>query len=323
MSSVGVVGGASPISYRRITKRKGEIEVKDAEKKRCDQPKASSSLGKAKASSSLGKVNVQETSTESVKICSVAGLSKRIDVFIKKGSLTDMLDEPIYVGRLQNLHIWDEYSLQDHMPLLPKYMFLDDNLDLLIIELPTEKHDYMTRHILMQLRDECKYIDSVGSGRRNHMEADERIRPSPRTPNFQLSQGVPIASLSTLVIEVGLSQKWTGRGGLDDKAKRWFQRRNALGLEYILCVKIDIDKHARAITDVSYKLYDLQLMDNFHTFAATHLYLLQNAANAQVQLDARRVLSIPFNQPLPQGFNGNTLFINIETSRDDTILSGF
>jgi hypothetical protein len=212
----------------------------------------------------------------------------------------------------------------DGVPLLPKYLFLDDdNLDLFIIELPTDKHDYMARNILLQLRDQCRYVDSVGSGRRNHMEADERIRPDPDTPNVQLPQGVSMVDLSTLVVEVGLSQKWTGKGGLDDKAKKWFQNRNSLGLQYILCVKIDIQRHTRVINDVSYKLYNLQVMaGNFRAFAATHLGLQQNVANAQIQLDARRLLSIPVNQPLPPGFNGNTFVINLETSRDKIIRTG-
>jgi len=206
-------------------------------------------------------------------------------------------------------------------------MFLDeeeDPLDLFIIELPSDKHDYMARDILLQLARQCRYVASVGSGRRNHMEADERICPNSHTPNLQLPRGVSMAALSTLVIEVGLSQKWTGKGGLDDKAKKWFQDRNSLGLHYILCVKIDIDRHTRGINDVSYKLYDLQVMArNFRTFAATHLGLQQNvAANAQIQLDPHRLLSIPINQPLPPGFNGNTFVINLETSRDEIILKG-
>jgi hypothetical protein len=61
---------------------------------------------------------------------------------------------------------------------------------------------------------------------------------------------------------------------------------------------------------------------NFRTFAATHLGLQQNVANAEIQLDARRLLSIPVNQPLPPGFNGNTFVINLETSRDKIIRTG-
>jgi hypothetical protein len=154
------------------------------------------------------------------------------------------------------------------------------------------------------------------------MEADQRIRPDLRTPYVQLQLGVSVATLSTLVIEVGISQKCTGRGGLNDKAKKWFQNRNSLGLHYILCVKIDNDRHTRGINDVSYKLYDLQLMaGNLRTFAATHLGLQQNVAtNAQIQLDVRRLLSIPDNQPF-LGFNGNTFVINLETSRDAIILA--
>jgi hypothetical protein len=133
-----------------------------------------------------------------------------------------------------------------------------------------------------------------------------------------------MADLSTLVIEVGLSQKWAGRGGLDDKAKKWFQDRNSLGLQYILCVKIDLVRQTQKINDVSYKLYDLQLMaGNFRTFAPTHLGLQQNVpAIAQIQLDAHRLLSIPVNQPLPPGFIRNTFVINLETIRDKIIRTG-
>jgi hypothetical protein len=284
-------------------KRKGDSKVTDNEKKVC-QTRASS---------------MQETmdTTKSIQISSVVGMSELLNDFVKKN---DSLDKPIYIGQLEHLNIWDEYGLLDGVPLLPKYMFLEDNLDLFIIELPSDKHDYMARDIFAQLARQCQYVASVGSGRRNHMEADERIRPNSHTPNLQLPRGVSMADLSTLVIEVGLSQKWTGKGGLDDKAKKWFQNRNSLGLQYILCVKIDIDRHTREINDVSYKLYDLQVMaGNFRTFAATHLGLQQN--NAQIQLDAHRFLSIPVNQPLPSGFNGNTFVINLETSRDEIILT--
>ena len=91
------------------------------------------------------------------------------------------------------------------------FWFLDDdNLDLFIIELPTDKHDYMARDILLQLRDQCRYVASVGSGRRNHMEADERICPNSHTPNLQLLRGVSMAALSTLVIEVGQTKRRNG-----------------------------------------------------------------------------------------------------------------
>ncbi len=129
-----------------------------------------------------------------------------------------------------------------------------------------------------------------------------------------------MTSISTFVIEVGLSQKWEGKGGLDDKARKWFDIRNSLGLQYILCLKIDTAR--KAITNVSFKLYDLQLISRFKTFAPTDLFLQQNGALAQIQLDARRVLSIPANQSLPPRFNGNTLVINLDRCRDDTILKG-
>jgi hypothetical protein len=192
---------------------------------------------------------------------------------VKKFSTDEILNQPIFVGRLENADIWEEYCVHDPVPLLPKFFFLDDdNLDLFIIELPSEKHEFTARHILLQLGRQCEFIDSVGCGRRrrNHMEADDRVVPSYLTFNVHLAQGITTTLLST----VGISQKWSGKGGLDENAKMWFQNRNSFGLQYILCVKIDRD-----IIDVSYKLYDLQVMNSFYTFASTH-------SNALIQLKA-------------------------------------
>ena len=318
--------GRLQVEVTQPKNKKQRIESAIAHSEAVSVKTASSGMKKVCVHSQTRASSTQEMmdTTKLIQIRSVVGMSELLNDFVKKSDSLDELDEPIYIGQLEHLNIWDEYGLLDDVPLLPKYLFLDDdNLDLFIIELPTDKHDYMARDMFAQLRDQCRDVDSVGSGRRNHMEADERICPDPDTSNLQLPQGVSMAALSTLVIEVGLSQKWTGKGGLDDKAKKWFQKRNSLGLQYILCVKIDIQKHTRVINDVSYKLYDRQVMaGNFRTFAATHLGLQQNVANAQIQLDARRLLSIPVNQPLPPGFNANTFVINLETSRDKIIRTG-
>ena len=317
--------------------RSGRLPVETAQAKKKPRIESAVALGEAvsvkTASSGKKKVCVHSQTrasstqemmdtTKLIQIRSVVGMSELLNDIVKKN---DSLDEPIYVGQLEHLNIWDEYSLLDGVPLLPKYLFLDDDhLDLFIIELPTDKHEYMAQNIFARLRDQCQYVDSLGSGRTNHKEAEESIRPDPDTPNVQLPQGVSMADLSTLVIEVGLSQKWTGIGGLDDKAKKWFQDRNSLGLQYILCVKIDLVRQTQKINDVSYKLYDLQLMaGNFRTFAPTHLGLQQNVpAIAQIQFDAHRLLSIPVNQPLPPGFIRNTFVINLETIRDKIIRTG-
>ena len=273
--------------------------------------------------SACSSVPSQMERTKANSLSSVEELSQLIEELVEKNSSAEVLETPVLIGRLPSLELWDDYGLDDRVPLSPKHLFLDDDLDLYLVELPSNKHEYMAEHILLQLRDQCEYIESFGSGRTNHMEADKRISPSELTPNLHLPPGVPMSCLSTLVIEIGLSQNWTGQRGLDAKAKKWFRIRNSLGLQYILCVKVDIDRTSRGITDVSYKLYDLQLMTTFRTSAATHLYLAQNAPGARIQLDARRVLSIPANQPLPQTFIGDSFFINLETTRDQTILRGF
>jgi hypothetical protein len=84
----------------------------------------------------------------------------------------------------------------------------------------------------------------LGSCLISRMQADERIRSEMSTPHRVLPGGVSNADLSTLVIEVGLSQLWAGVGGLDLKARRWF----------------DIRHH---ITDASYKLYDVAVLGVF------------------------------------------------------------
>ena len=133
--------------------------------------------------------NQTGTTTKLIQIRSVVGMSELLNDFVKKN---DSLDEPIYIGQLEHLNIWDEYGLLDGVPLLPKYLFLDDdNLDLFIIELPSKKHEYMALDIFAQLGRKSEYVASVGSGRRNHMEADERICPNSHTPNYNFREEFP------------------------------------------------------------------------------------------------------------------------------------
>ena len=121
-------------------------------------------------------------------------MSERLNAFVKKN---DSLDETIYIGRLEHLNIWDEYGLLDDVHLLPKYLFLDDdNSDLFIIELPSEKHDYMAQEIILQLELQCQYVAIIW-----------RLINAFVLTSVQLPLGVSVAALSTKVIEVGLSQK--------------------------------------------------------------------------------------------------------------------
>jgi hypothetical protein len=131
------------------------------------------------------RASTQETmdTTKMIQIRSVVAMSGLLNDIVEKN---DSLDEPIYVGQLEHLNIWDEYGLLDGVPLLPKYLFLDDDhLDLFIIELPTDKHESMAQNIFAQLVRQCQYIDSLGSGRKNHKEADECIRPDPSARSFR------------------------------------------------------------------------------------------------------------------------------------------
>jgi hypothetical protein len=106
--------------------------------------------------------STQETmdTTKLIQIRSSIGMSELLNDIRKKN---DSLDEPIYIGQLEHLNIWDEYSLLDGVPLLPKCLFLDDdNLELFIIELPSDEHEYMSRNIFAQLRDQYQYIVPLG-----------------------------------------------------------------------------------------------------------------------------------------------------------------
>jgi hypothetical protein len=52
-------------------------------------------------------------------------------------------------------------------------------------------------------------VSSLGSARRNHIEADLRIHPKWKTPNLKVPNGLESRDLLTFVVEVGLSQSWT------------------------------------------------------------------------------------------------------------------
>jgi hypothetical protein len=258
------------------------------------------------------KMEVKNDSDAEVVLDSVQKVSKRINYLLKKIESEEIIDQPIFVGKLKSLELWDQYAFNDNVSLNPKYLFLDDHLYLYIIELPTEKHEFMSAEILLQLIRQSRYIRSFGSGRTNHIEADQRITSSYDTPKLQIPQGTTLASLSTLVVEVGLSQNWNS---LDEKAKKWFQLRDSLGLQYILCVKIDINNQ-RSISDISFKLYDI---NNFQAMDPTHLFLEQNLVFPRIQLDAKRILSIP---DIPIEFNGKDFIIDLEEIRDEIIIRG-
>lgn len=100
-------------------------------------------------------------------------------------------------------------------------------------------HEFFQEEIFALLRDQCKFIESVGSATVSHKQADKFISPSHLTPGFGgLPANTSWLDYSKLVIEVGVSQNWGAKSGLDQKARKWFDSLNTHGLQYILCVRI-------------------------------------------------------------------------------------
>jgi hypothetical protein len=127
-------------------------------------------------------------------------ISDKVDIF--KDS-----DLPYALARISNLSLWDEYLDQDDVPYPAKYMDIVD-LTIFIVELSASIHELFANEIFAQLRDQSKFIKSIGSARIAHMVADKRIRPSDITPGFGGLDKVSWADYGTVIIEVGLSQSW-------------------------------------------------------------------------------------------------------------------
>ena len=327
MSAIST-GDFSPISSRVRIKRSSSGRNDDAvstRKKLCIGDANNGASVSGSPSASIPSMTTRSSASKEKsrdQTDNVSQLSCIVKEIVNKCSVTKVLKEPIFVGQLRHMALWDTYAECEEVPLHPVYMYLCDDLSLYIVELPYEKHDYFARNIFAQLRDQSQYVESVGSGRTNHMEADKRIVPHPDTPGLQLPARIDWNKIFTLVVEIGLSQEWAGETGLDEKARKWFKVRRAHGLQFILCVKIDVDDR-NAISNVLYKLYDISTMDRFRTFEPTEIGLLPNAADATIELDARRVLCIPLGSPLPPEFNGDTFSIDLARTRDLTIRFGY
>jgi hypothetical protein len=118
-----------------------------------------------------------------------------------------------------------------------------------------------------------------------------------------LTPGIPQNSTwenyATVIVEIGVSQKWGKRGGLDEKAKKWFNALRLHGLQYILCVKVDLKRHESP--EYSYKLYDVPGLNGEFPEPPPNPTSFTNDSAAKVYLDPRRILGIPSSSSLPQG----------------------
>jgi hypothetical protein len=200
---------------------------------------------------------------------------------------SDQKDLPFAIGRIANEMLWEEYLERDDVPYPSKFLDVF-NLTIYIIELPyTSIHEYISSEIFVQLCVKSKLLCSVGSGCVAHMQADGRIRPR----RVHSTRGFPANNCGTLIIEVGISQHWSGDTGLDRKAQKWYNVRDQVGVQYILCVKIDMTD--QAITGAQHKLFDVQAWN-----AVQVPVDFMNGA-CLIEFDVRRVLGIPAGIELP------------------------
>jgi hypothetical protein len=138
------------------------------------------------------------TSTTEVMdtICNLKSLCLLIEKHVKDAGDDQVLEEPIWIGKVASLELWNEYTEYDKPPLHPKYLFfLDDTLDIFIVELPMHIHEFFSSEIFALQRDQCRFLQSVCS------QADQFIAPSYTTPGFG---GLPMNTLwfnySTFII---------------------------------------------------------------------------------------------------------------------------
>jgi hypothetical protein len=216
------------------------------------------------------------------------------------------------------MNVWDAYLEHDPVPLRGKYcVFLEESLEIILVELPTSLiHEFFSNQILLQLRDKCKCVSGLGSSTLGHNQPDQLIRLSDDTPGFSgLPANTTWLNYSTLIIEVGMSQRWTGISGLDAKAKIWFDKFYNHGLEYILCVKVR-RTHGQS-EEFSYKLYDVPSLVS-EGFQIPDKVSFPRGSVAIVSLDSRRVLGIPQNSALPPGV-ADQFAIDLSYIRDRAI----
>jgi hypothetical protein len=182
--------------------------------------------------------SIAETSTSLSSVSEIHNLKtllKEIEKLLKSG---DNLDDPILVGKVSSVDVWNEYLEYEQPPLRPKFCFFSrDTLEVFIVEFPiTFLHETFVVEIFAQLRDQSTFVSSGGSATVSFNQADQFITPRIYTPGFS---GIPAntswTNYSTLLVEVGLSQGYGGNAGLDRKSRMWFDSLHMHGLQYILC----------------------------------------------------------------------------------------
>jgi hypothetical protein len=165
-----------------------------------------------------------------------------------------LYDGPVLVA-ISDDDVWERYCELEgdcKAPLQLRFLHKESE-NVYIIDIPTDIHEFYAREMLLQLARNSPYIDSLGAKTVNHKEADEFILPRPDCPNAIFPPNSK--NCATVIIEVGLSQRWSGVSGLDSKVHHWFLTQAAL--EYIICVKIVKNRVTHTIKSLTYKVYDI------------------------------------------------------------------
>jgi hypothetical protein len=189
---------------------------------------------------------------------------------------------------------------------------------LYIVDWPTYVHESVVQYLTMRFLQACgnsSVIRQSGSITAHNLgypnkEADATFGPMKRTPNrTNPPHGIQFSSWITFAIEIAVSQSWTSL----ERAASWWMRYP--GIQYILCIKVS--HKARCW---SYRLYSISTnSQNLLPQPIVHGEFRGNivAGEHLINLDARRVLSIPHGSPLPQGVN-SVFTIDLKAVVDDT-----
>ncbi|ETP00575.1 hypothetical protein F441_22031, partial [Phytophthora nicotianae CJ01A1] len=188
-----------------------------------------------------------------------------------------------------------------------RFLQLSDDGRILIVDLSTTVHESTVQCF------EFEFLTATGNGRLVKIggsttvsrvglpkkEADDTYGPLRSTPNrTRPPRPRIIADWVTLAVEVGRAQTWAS---LETAAQWWC---GYAGIQYILLLKV-----SRPGTQITYRLYEINIPQCLPPPSATGIIRRRNRPRPadSVTFNMRRILSIPANQPLPNGLNPNAV----------------
>ncbi|KAH9148164.1 hypothetical protein LEN26_004583 [Aphanomyces euteiches] len=211
------------------------------------------------------------------------------------------LDPDVFVCNA-TLEAWNLYVESEYQALMSRAMEWNDN-KIYIVELPSRLHGNVASMIdLAIMRATGTFHDHL-CPRRSSYVADRRLiepdcsfGPTRYLPGAVVPANMEWCDFDTIKVEIGVSRMWPA---LDRKARDW---ATFPGVQYILCIYITPATNIR-----QYKLHDV-----INGALANPNMVAINIVNpTDIVLNSHRLLGLPQDHDLPDGFQGPDLTINL------------